>query len=142
MSFGLTNAPATCQEIINDALRQYLDRFVIAYLDDIMIYSKILKEHVSHVFKVLKCLNRRNLHLKLEKCEFHQEEVDFLEFVVRRHEVRMNPEKLQAVKEWKSSINVKKVQSFLGFINYNKKFIKNYFVNAISLTNLTKKNTS
>jgi len=99
MPFGLTNASTTCQEMINDALRQYLDRFVIAYLDDIMIYSKTLKEHVSHVFKVLECLNMRNLHLKLEKCEFHREEVDFLEFVVGRHGVRMNPKKLRAVKE-------------------------------------------
>jgi len=142
MSFGLTNASITCQKMINDALRQHLNRFVIAYLNDIMIYSKILKEHVSHIFKILECLNRRNLHLKLKKCEFHQEEVDFLEFVVRRHEVRMNSEKLQAVKEWKSSISIKEVQFFLNFMNYNKKFIKNYFVNAISLTNLTKKNTS
>jgi len=85
--------------MINDALRQYLDRFVIAYLDDIMIYSKILKEHVSHVFKILKCLNKRNLHLKSEKCEFHREEIDFLEFVVRRHGVRMDLEKLRAIKE-------------------------------------------
>ncbi len=139
MSFGLTNASTTCQEIINDALRQHLNRFVIAYLNDIMIYSKILKEHVSHVSKVLECLNKRNLHLKPKKCEFHQEKIDFLGFVVRRHEVRMNLEKLQAIKEWKSFINVKKMQSFLGFMNYNKKFIKDYFVNAISLTNLTKR---
>ncbi len=142
MSFELTNASTTCQEMINDALRQHLNRFVIAYLDDIMIYSKILKEHVSYVFKVLKCLNKRNLHLKPKKCEFHQEEVDFLGFVVRRHEVRMNSKKLRAIKEWKPPINVKKVQSFLGFMNYNKKFIKDYFVNAILLTNLTKKKTS
>jgi len=64
-----------------------------------MIYLKILKEHVSHVFKVLKCLNKKNLHLKLKKCEFHQKEVDFLEFVVRQHEVRMNLEKLRAIKK-------------------------------------------
>ncbi len=99
MSFELTNASTTCQEIINDALRQYLDQFIIAYLNDIIIYSKILKEHVSYVFKILKCLNRRNLHLKLKKCEFHQEEVDFLEFVVERHEVRINLKKLRAIKE-------------------------------------------
>ena len=141
MSFELTNASTTCQEMINDALRQHLDQFVIAYLDDIMIYSKILEEHVSHVSKVLECLDMRNLHLKPEKCEFHREEVDFLGFVVGRHEVRMNPKKLRAVKEWKPSINVKKVQSFLGFMNYNRKFIKNYFASAISLTNLTKKDT-
>ncbi len=71
MSFELTNVLTTCQEIINDVLRQYLDRFIITYLDDIMIYSKILKKHVSHVFKVLECLNMRNLHLKSKKCEFH-----------------------------------------------------------------------
>jgi len=64
-----------------------------------MIYSKILKEHVSHVSKVLECLNTRNLHLKPKKCEFHREEVDFLEFVVERHGVRMDPKKLRAIKE-------------------------------------------
>jgi len=82
MPFGLINASTTYQEMINDALRQYLDIFVIAYLNDIMIYSITLKEHVQHVFQILKCLNKRDLRLKPEKCEFHREEVDFLEFVV------------------------------------------------------------
>jgi hypothetical protein len=99
MSFGLTNALATCQEMINNTLRQYLNRFVIAYLNDIIIYSKILKKHVSHVFKVLECLNARNLHFKPKKCEFHQEEIDFLGFVVERHEVCINLKKLRAIKE-------------------------------------------
>ncbi len=71
MSFELTNALATCQEIINDILRQYLNRFVIAYLNDIIIYSKILKKYVNYIFKVLKYLNIKNLHFKLKKCEFH-----------------------------------------------------------------------
>jgi hypothetical protein len=99
MPFGLINAPTTCQEMINDALRQYLNIFVIAYLDDIMIYLITLKKHVQHVSQVLECLNKRDLRLKSEKCEFHREEVDFLEFVVRRHEIRMDPEKIKAVKE-------------------------------------------
>ncbi len=99
MLFELINVLATCHEIINDVLRQYLNRFVIAYLDDIIIYSNILKKHISHVSKVLKCLNRRNLYLKPKKCEFHREKVDFLEFVVERHEVHINLEKLQAIKE-------------------------------------------
>ncbi len=90
MSFELTNILTMCQEMINDTLRQYLNRFVITYLNDIMIYSKILKKHVSHISKVLECLDRRNLHLKLEKCEF---------LVVERHEVRMDPKKLRAIKE-------------------------------------------
>jgi hypothetical protein len=99
MPFELINAPTTCQEMINDALRQYLNIFVIAYLNDIMIYLTTLKKHVQHVSQILKCLNKRNLRLKPEKCEFHQKEVDFLEFVVERHEIRMNPEKIKAVKE-------------------------------------------
>jgi len=120
MPFGLTNAPATCQEMINDALRQHLDRFVIAYLDDILVYSNTLKE------QVLECLSKRNLRLKPEKCEFHREEVDFLGFVVGRRGIRMDPENLRAVREWKPPTNVKEVQAFLGLINYNRKFIKGY----------------
>ena len=71
MLFELTNVLIMCQKIINNALRQYLNQFIITYLNDIIIYSKILKEHVSYIFKVLECLNIKNLHLKLKKCEFH-----------------------------------------------------------------------
>jgi len=68
-------------------------------LNDIIIYSKILKEHVNYIFKVLECLNIKNLHFKLKKCEFHQKKIDFFEFVVERHEIRMNFKKLRAIKE-------------------------------------------
>ncbi len=71
MSFEFTNVLTMCQKMINDALRQYLNRFIIIYLNDIIIYLNILKKHVNYVFKVLKCLNKKNLHLKLKKCEFH-----------------------------------------------------------------------
>ena len=71
MSFEFTNASTTYKKIINNALRQYLNRFVIIYLNDIIIYSNILKKHVNYVFKILKCLDKKNLHLKLKKCEFH-----------------------------------------------------------------------
>ena len=139
MPFGLTNAPATCQEMINDALREHLDIFVIAYLDDILVYSKTLELHVDHVEIVLTCLAKRDLKLKPEKCEFHREEVDFLGFVVGRNGIRIDPAKLQAVKDWKPPTNVKEAQSFLGFVNYNRKFIKDYSKKAIPLTNLTGK---
>jgi len=99
MSFELTNVSTMCQKIINDILRQYLNQFVIIYLNDIMIYLDILKEHMNYIFKVLECLDKRNLHLKLKKCEFHQKEINFLEFVVKQHEIRINLEKLQAIKE-------------------------------------------
>ncbi len=85
--------------MINDALRQHLNIFVITYLDDIIIYLNTLKKHVQHVFQILEYLNQRDLRLKLEKCEFHRKKVNFLEFVVRRHEIRMNLEKIKAIKE-------------------------------------------
>jgi len=99
MSFELINVLTTCQEIINDALRQYLNRFVIVYLNDIIIYLNILKKHIDHVFKVLKCLDKRNLHLKLKKCEFHRKKINYFKIIVERHEIRMNLEKLRAIKE-------------------------------------------
>ena len=98
MSFELTNASTTCQEMINDALREHLDVFVIAYFDNILIYSKTLKEHEQHVRTVLRCLKQRRLLLKLEKCEFHRFNVEFLEFVIRTQGVRMNSIKLEAIK--------------------------------------------
>ncbi len=99
MLFELINVLTTYQKIINNVLRQYLNQFVIIYLNDIIIYLNILKKHINYVFKVLECLNKKNLHLKLKKCEFYQEEIDFLEFVVERHKVRINLEKLQIIKE-------------------------------------------
>ncbi len=85
--------------MINDTLQQYLNRFVITYLNDIIIYSSILKEHINYVFKILKCLNKRNLQFKLKKCEFHRKEISFLEFVVKRHKIRMNFKNLRTIKE-------------------------------------------
>ena len=99
MSFELINASTTCQEMINDALRQHLDIFVIVYLDDILVFFKIMKLHVNHVITVLKCLNERDLRLKSEKCEFHREEVDFLGFIVGRNGIRIDSEKIRAIKE-------------------------------------------
>ena len=89
----------------------------------------------------MKYLNKRNLYFKLEKYKFYRKKVDFLKFVVKQYKVRINLKKLQAIKEQKLSINIKKVQFFQDFINYNKIFIKNYFINAILLTKFTKKKT-
>ncbi len=85
--------------MINDALRQYLNQFVIIYLNDIIIYSKILKKYVSYVFKVLEYLNIKNLHFKSKKCEFYRKKINFFEFVVEQHKVRINFKKLRAIKE-------------------------------------------
>ena len=133
ISFELTNVSATCQDLINDTLQEYLNIFVIAYLDGILMYSETLAEHVGHVSTVLKCLNKRNLRLK------PQENVTFLSFTIGRRGISIDPEKIQVVKEWKTPINVKKVQFFLEFVNYNRKFIKNHSGRAVPLTRLTTK---
>ena len=99
MSFELINASTIYQEMINDALREHLNVFIIAYLDDILIYSKTLLKHKQHVRTILQCLKQRRLLFKLEKCEFHQFDVEFLEFVIETQEVRMNSIKLKVVKD-------------------------------------------
>ena len=109
MSFELINASTICQEMINDALREHLNVFVIAYFDDILMYFKTLIEHERHVRKMLQCLKQRRLLFKLEKCEFHKFEVEFLEFVIEIRKIRMNSIKLKAIKEWSQSINVKEI---------------------------------
>ena len=91
---------------------------------------------------MLQCLKQKQLLFKFEKCEFHKFEIKFLEFVIEIQKVRMNLTKIKTIKNWSQSTNVKKVQAFLRFINYNCKFIKNYFKKIIFLINLTIKNKS
>ena len=119
MPFSLTNAPATCQELINNLLRAHLDIFVIAYLDDILVYSNNLKEYIEHVRLVLTCLSNTGLLLKPEKCEFHKQEVEFLGCTIGIHGVKMSEDKIKVVKEWLEPTKVKEIQSFLSFINFN-----------------------
>jgi hypothetical protein len=97
MPFGLTNAPASFQHFINDVLRPYLDVFVTAYLDNILIYSDNLKEHRRHVLKVLEALSKVGLHLKPEKCEFHQQEVKYLGFIISTSRTKMDPVKVATI---------------------------------------------
>jgi hypothetical protein len=139
MPFGLTNAPASCQELINDALREYLDVFVIAYLDDILVYSSNMTEHYEHVERVLEKLKEYDLELKPEKCEFHKEEVEFLGHMVGINGVRIGESKIKTIREWETPKTVKDIQSFLGFVNFNRQFIKDFSKIAIQLTKLTKK---
>ena len=142
MSFELTNASATCQKLINNTLREHLDLFVITYLNDILIYFKTKEEHIKHINIVLELLMQRNLLLKSKKCEFHKKEVNFLDFIVGNDTIRMDSTKVQAVREWETSTNSIEILSFISFTNYNKKFIEEYFKKAISLTDLTKNDTS
>ncbi|RYP53614.1 hypothetical protein DL770_010985 [Monosporascus sp. CRB-9-2] len=139
MPFGLTNAPATFQRMINHVLREYLDIFVVCYLDDILIYSKTKEEHTKHVHKVLQALQNANLLVNAEKSTFHVQEVEYLGHVITPGYIKMDPKKLAAVKEWAQPTNVKEIQAFLGFANYYRRFIRNFSRIAMPLTELTRK---
>jgi hypothetical protein len=100
MPFGLTNAPASFQRFINDVLRPYLDVFVTAYLDDILMYSDNLNDHRNHILKVLELLSEAGLHLKPKKCEFHQQEVKYLGFIISTSRTKIDPAKVATIQEW------------------------------------------
>jgi len=100
MLFGLKNAPTTFQRLINDTLREYLDDFAITYLDDILIYSDDLKMHHSHVHKVLRKLNERTLYVKKSKSKFEAKEIKFLDYVIQFGQIKKNPKKTNAVRNW------------------------------------------
>ncbi|KAJ3455127.1 hypothetical protein MRS44_013727 [Fusarium solani] len=139
MPFGLTNAPAAFQRMINNVLQEHLDIFVVCYLDDILIFSETEEEHTEHIHKVLRTLQDANLLVELEKSKFHASEVEFLGHIISRNEIRMDPKKIAAVKDWKEPTNVKEVQDFLGFANYYRRFLKRFGKIAAPLTDLTKK---
>ena len=100
MPFGLTNAPACMKAHTNDCLRDYLDLFCIVYLDDILIYSNTLEEHVIHVRQVLARLREYGLSCKREKCEFHTSTLSFLGFVISPSDISMDPDCIAAIVEW------------------------------------------
>ena len=106
MPFSLINAPADFQKFINDVLHPFLDDFYIAYLDDILIYSKMLQEHQEQVKRVLEVLSKAGLYLKPEKCEFHKIEVKYLDLIISIQGIKMDLRKVKAVVEWESPKNL------------------------------------
>ena len=139
MPFGLTNAPATFQAFINNVLREYLDDCVVVYLDDILIFSKSLEDHRRHVHMVLKKLDEADLRVAPDKSFFERQEVEFLGFIVKPNEIRMDPEKIKSIQTWPTPKTVKDIQSFLGFGNFYRRFIKGYSAITNPLTALTRK---
>ncbi|HEX8609391.1 MAG TPA: reverse transcriptase domain-containing protein [Pedobacter sp.] len=138
MPFGLTNAPATFQTYMNDTLREYLDRFCVVYLDDILIYSKTPEEHQQHVKAVLQKLNEAGLYLKAEKCEFSTQRTEFLGYVITPEGTDMDKSKVLAILEWPEPEKITQLRGFLGFANYYRRFIKNYSKIAKPLTDCLK----
>lgn len=139
LPFGLTGGPGTWQHYINDVLFDYLIDFCMAYMDDILIYSKTIKEHRSHVRKVLIRLREAGLQVDIDKCQFHQAEVKFLGLLVGVDGVRMDPEKIKTIVDWKTPQNLKHVQAFIGFCNFYRRFIRGFSAIAKPLNKLAKK---
>ncbi|KAH0615359.1 uncharacterized protein H6S33_000995 [Morchella sextelata] len=142
MPFGLTNMPTTFQHFINDCVRDYLDMFCTAYLDDILIYSDTFEEHQIHVEKVLEALQRNGVLLKPEKFEFHIQSTTYLGLIIESNGIKMDPRKVKTVKNWTVPKTVKDLQAFLGFVNFYRRFIGGFSEMASPLTTLTRKDIS
>ncbi|KAK3561402.1 hypothetical protein QTP86_000592 [Hemibagrus guttatus] len=136
MPFGLTNAPAVFQALINEVFRDLLGRGFIAYIDDILVYSTSMEEHVRQVREVLARLQQHHLYVKLEKCEFHRPMVTFLGYMISHQGVKMDMVKVRAVTEWHAPSTVRELQRFLGFANFYQRFIWNYSLVAGPLMSL------
>ncbi len=138
MFFGLTNSPATLQWMMNDIFRDLIgEGKVTIYLDDILIFSKNLDEHRQIVKRVLQRLCENKIFLKAEKCEFEVLETEYLGVIISENSVWMDPVKIAGIAEWPTPTKKKELQSFLGFMNFYQKFIKNYLMVVKALTQLT-----
>jgi len=126
MPFGLVNAPAMFQTMMNKILRECLDQGVVVYLDDIRIYSDNMEDHIKLVQKVLDGLEQHHLAVSLKKSVFHQDEVDFLGYIVKTSGVTMSDRKVKSVQNWAHPRSVKEVQIFIGFANLYLQFIKDF----------------
>ena len=141
MPFGLTNAPASFMDLMNRIFRAYLDRFVIVFIDDILIYSPSEEEHQSHLSVVLKLLREHQLYAKLSKCEFWLSEVKFLGHVVSKNGISVDPGKIESILTWEHPKNVFEIRSFLGLAGYYRRFVLDFSRLAAPMTRLTRKGT-
>ena len=126
MSFGLTNALSTFIRLMNEVLKRFLDKFVIVYLDDILIFNKTKEEHLEHIRQVLQRLKEEKLLINLEKCFFMQEEIVYLGFLNSANGLKMDPKKVKEILEWPTPENVGEVRSLHGLASFYRKFINNF----------------
>nr|GEY57050.1 putative reverse transcriptase domain-containing protein [Tanacetum cinerariifolium] len=140
MPFGLTNAPAIFVDLMNRVCKPYLDKFVIVFIDDILIYSKSEEELEVHLKTILDLLKKEKLYAKFSKYEFWLKKVQFLGHVVNPDGIHMDPSKVESVKNWKTPESSTEFHSFIGLAGYYRRFIENFSKIAKPLTLLTQKN--
>jgi hypothetical protein len=126
MSFGLTNAPAFFMNLIDSVFMDYLDKFVVVFIDDILIFSQSEEEHVNHLKMVLQRLREHQLYAKLSKCEFWIDEVLFLGHIINKEGLAVDPKKVAAIMNWKAPTDARGIKSFIGMVEYYHRFIEGF----------------
>ncbi|GJY80363.1 putative nucleotidyltransferase, ribonuclease H [Tanacetum coccineum] len=139
MPFGLTNAPAVFMDLMNRIFHEFLDKFVIVFIDDILVFSKSKEEHEDHLRTVLQILRQEKLYAKFSKCEFWLSRVAFLGHIVSSEGITMDPAKVEAITKWPRPTSVTEVRSFLGLAGYYRRFVDGFSRLALPLTKLMRK---
>jgi hypothetical protein len=137
--FGLTNAPATFMCLMNNVLSKFLDKFVLVFIDDILIYSKNREEHEEHLRLVLQVLREHQLYAKFSKCDFFQKQIHYLGHVLSKEGVAVDPDKIRSIMEWPTPKDVSDIRSFMGLAGYYRRFIKDFSKIGCPITALQKK---
>ena len=139
MPFGLTNALAYFVDLMSRVFREYLNKFVVVFVDDILIFSKDEEEHALHLREVLETLRAHKLKAKFSKCVFWRNEVKFLGHVVSKEGIAVDPSKITVIQNWEQPTTPTEVRSFLGLASYYRKFVQDFSKISGVLTKLTKK---
>ena len=134
MPFGLTNAPTTFMTLMDSVLRPYLGKFVVVFLDDILVYSKTRKEHLEHLRLVFELLRQHQLFAKKSKCAFFETEVHYLGHIISAEGTRMEPEKVESILRWPAPKNLEELQIFLGLSGFYRQYVRDYAKIAVPLT--------
>jgi hypothetical protein len=139
LSFGLTNAPTYFMYLMNKVFMEYLNKFMVVFIDGILVYSRSEEEHEEHLRLVLMKLQDHRLYVKLSKCEFWLKQVDFLGQVISKGGISMDQSKIQDVLSWNAPTSVDNIQSFLGLAGYYQRFIKGFSKITKPMTELLEK---
>eukprot|EP00253_Pinus_taeda_P015625 PITA_15625 len=142
LPFGLTNAPATFMCLMNNIFHPYLDRFILIFIDDILIYSRTIEKHYEHLRRVLQTLREHQLYAKFSKCDFFKEEIQYLGHVITKEGIAVDPEKIKDIMDWPVPKDVTDVRSFMGLAGYYRRFVEGFSKVDFPITSLQKKGKS